>query len=331
MKLLHDPDHPSEEGESLAVPPALKRFIFPWATPIYREYDFGYTLIQVLQTNKFSIHSWRIRSNKQTILYPVSDRPIIALQFTLGNDIPSTLQGYGPKLLEKSKYELFYVSISTNSAQFEPGEYESLHIELEPEQLEDLRDSFPAVGALLVKLTESSKKGSPLVAAHMNYVVMNILNKLRSEDKTGGKLVFEMQKYILELLSEYIAAITDLQNDQTLREVPHKKILIQVKQFIMQEPNIREQTIKKLAIRFGLSPTALKSEFSAMYEVPLGSFVRFHALTKAHYLIATTKLNIDYISDEVGYPYRPNFNQVFKKQFGYLPQDLRKDFDHSDT
>jgi len=327
--MLYAPDRPGEEGESLIVPPALKRFVFPWAIPVYREYDFGYILIQELQTNKFSIHSWSIHANKQVILYPVSDRPILALQFTLGNDIPCVLQGYGPILLEKSKYELFYVSKSTNSAHFGPGQYESLHIELEPEQLVDLQESYPAVGELLVRLTESNSKGSPLIAAHMNYVVMNILNKLRSEDKTGGKLVFEMQKYILELLSEYIAAITDLQHDKARRDVPHKKILIQVKQFIMQEPNIHEQTIEKLAGRFGLSPTALKSEFSTMYEVPLGSFVRFHALTKAHYLIATTKLSIDYISDEVGYPYRPNFNQVFRKQFGYLPQELRKDFDGS--
>jgi hypothetical protein len=239
MELLFDPQKNVGEQKPLPAPAALERYICPWAAVAYREFPFGNILIQELRRKKISIYIWRVYANSPTNLYPVCDHPTIALQFTLVGDIPCVLSGFGNKLLEQSRYELFYVPESINKALFQPGLSESIHFEISSDFLEDIADNDPMIKELLERFNAASKEGKPMFTANINYAVNNILQNLRNCDLKGGRLNLEVQKFTLELLSEYFMAITEAEMQVSLLPIAsHQKLLLQVRDSILLNPNI---------------------------------------------------------------------------------------------
>src|SRR6185312_7104558 len=175
MILAFYPTHPEMPGEPQPMPPEWQRYISPWANAVYRQNDFGSILIQEFVTKEFAIYDWRLEVVKATSLYPAADIPTIALQFTLGSNIPCKLTGFGDKLLEKGSQEMFYVPIGYNEAWFEPGTYESFHIELKPHYLEELVEIRPEIKELVSRLQASSSKGMPMATTGINYITHTIL------------------------------------------------------------------------------------------------------------------------------------------------------------
>jgi AraC-like DNA-binding protein len=312
-------------GEMKPVPAAWRRFLSPWANAVFRENDFGFTLIQELLTEEYGIYSWRLEVKSAVRLYPAAATPTIALQFTLGENIPCRLSGFGDKLLEKGRQEMFYVPVGFNEAWFEPGRYESLHIELRPHYLEELVGIRPEVKELVSRLQVSSSKGMPMATVGIHYTTRAILENLKSCDREGPLLRLEMHKYILELLSEYLGAIQQEEENGRRKNISHKDLVIRIKDHILAAPNVSEHTLEKLAKRFGSNETMLKRGFKGLYNISVTEFVRYHVMVKSHLLLTTSKKSIDDIAEEVGYAWRPAFEGAFKKYFGYSPTDLRKD------
>ena len=214
MILAFYPTHPEIPGETQPVPANWLPYISPWSKVVFKQSDFGSVLIQELLTEGFRIYSWRLEVTYPVRLYPTAEIPTIALQFTLGGNIPCKLSGFGDKLLEQGSQEMFYVPIGFNEAWFEPGSYESFHIELKPHFLEELMEARPEIKELVARLQSSSRSGLPMTAVPTNYVTRSILHNLKACNKTGPLLRLEMHKYILELLSEHLTAIQQKEEDR---------------------------------------------------------------------------------------------------------------------
>jgi AraC-like DNA-binding protein len=99
--------------------------------------------------------------------------------------------------------------------------------------------------------------------------------------------------------------------------------MIKIKNHILLAPNIHEHTLERLAKYFGTSESLLKREFKSLYNLTVSEFVRSQALAKSHYLLTTGKMSIDEIAEEIGYAWRPAFEEAFKKHFNYSPSRLR--------
>ncbi|HWY33578.1 MAG TPA: helix-turn-helix domain-containing protein, partial [Nitrosopumilaceae archaeon] len=69
----------------------------------------------------------------------------------------------------------------------------------------------------------------------------------------------------------------------------------------------------------------LKRTFKEFYNISVSDFVHQHAMNNGHYLLTTTRKTIDEIAEELGYAWRPAFEQAFKKFFNYSPSSLRND------
>lgn len=323
MDLAYIPLIGGESEELLPVPEQLKNKLVPWMTSYYRKYPFGYSLVQQFISRRFTIHLWHIHADTAGKLYPVSDKPTIAIQAMLEGEIPCILSGFGEKFLRKSTYELFYVPFSTNEASLKPGTYESFHIELEDGFLEDIAENYPSAKELLLRFNNASELGIPLISVTLSYAAKIIIKNIRNCSKTGGDLRIILHRYIVDLLSEYITGIIEMEGDQMKKTIPHKDIFMRIKQEVLSDPNIEKQQLRKLSKNYALSMTELKKGFKALFDITPASFIRYHALNKAHNLIITTHQSIDTIADEVGYGYRNNFDKAFKKQFGYTPVSLR--------
>ncbi len=320
---MFDPLMTSQTEQMLPVPALLKKKVLPWTLSAYREYPFGYSLIQKFISRRFSIHFWHIHMSSPGRLYPVSEKPTIAIHAMLMGDIPCILAGFGEKVLRNSRYELFYVPVSTNEAWLESGTYESFHVELEDGFLENIAQNFPTAKELLLRFNNASDQGIPMISVIISYVAKTIIKNIHDCQRQDGDLIILLHRYIVDLLSEYITGIRDQEEDEKIKSIPHKKLLVQIKEEIQSDPNIVSHELRKLSKRFGLSITELKKGFKALFNHTPGSFVRYHALKKAHYLITTTPQTIDEIAEEAGYGYRSNFDKAFKKQFGYAPASLR--------
>jgi AraC-like DNA-binding protein len=324
LELLYKPGDANDKGKLLPIPSHLKRFLVPWATSFYYEYPFGNSLIQEFNTRKFRVYFWRIHIDQSANLYPTCKQPTIAIQAMLVGEIPCTLVGFGEKILKNLRYELFYVPVSINEARLKLGDYQSFHIELEPGFLDEIAETYSLARELLRRFIAVSTYGTPMVSVNIGYVAAAIIKNICSCKKTGGELVIALHRYLVDLLSEYVAGITEQEKVENGKRVPHKDILVRIKDEILANPNVATQTLKKLSARYGISVTEIKESFKIISGNSPGAFIRFHALSKAYYLISTTTQSIDDILDEVGYGYRSNFDKSFKKQFDVLPASLRK-------
>jgi AraC-like DNA-binding protein len=325
MILAFHPTQPGIPGQELPIPTNWIRFLASWSDAVFRQHDFGTTLIQEMISREFSIFIWTLKIVEPVRLYPTTIKPTIALQYMIEGNILCNLSGFGRKLIEKGNYGMFYSPVGFNDAWFEPGMYESMHIELQPAYLTQLTAIRPEIRELIFRMENSSNKGMSMALAHTNYITNNIIQNLRTCKKTGASLELELRKYILELLSEYFTDIVKNDVDDARENNHYKSLMIKIKNYILSEPNVHEHTLEKLARIFGISVTLIKKEFKIQFGISASNFVRIHALSKSYHLLTTTKKTIEEISEEVGYSWRPAFETAFKKRFNCTPSQLRRD------
>jgi AraC-like DNA-binding protein len=83
-------------------------------------------------------------------------------------------------------------------------------------------------------------------------------------------------------------------------------------------------SIAQLSHRIFLNEQKLKAGFTHYYHISIGDFVTSVRMTKAANLLATTDLNVETVSRQVGYEYSGNFSRMFKKTYGKSPFAFRK-------
>jgi AraC-like DNA-binding protein len=323
MKLVFKPGDPKLPGTICPLPKGWRPYLSPWSAFDCRKNDFGISLIQELKMDGFRLFIWRLQIDNPVKLYSVADRPTIAFQFMLQETIPCIPTGFGESPLEKGNYQIFYTPVVHHEAEFEPGNYESMHIEMEPECLDDASAANPGIAELVSRFRAYSEKRISMAVGNITYTAAFVISNLRSCWEPPGGLQLEMRKFILELISEYLANIYQAGKDQDLPYNPHKELMIRIKNQILLGPNVHEQTQSKLARSLGISETVLKRSFKKLFQITLSRFVRQQALARARYLLTTTHDSIGNIAEEVGYSGREALERSFRKEFNYSPSNLR--------
>ncbi len=80
----------------------------------------------------------------------------------------------------------------------------------------------------------------------------------------------------------------------------------------------------ELAEEFSISETSLKNYFRGVYGQNISVYLREMRMNKAGELLATTRLSVAEIAEQVGYLNQSKFASVFKKQFGVSPLEYRR-------
>jgi AraC-like DNA-binding protein len=92
--------------------------------------------------------------------------------------------------------------------------------------------------------------------------------------------------------------------------------------FILQPDE--KYSIGALAKQMHTNPGKLKKDFKKRFRMPVISFLRKIKMEKARQLILETDMPIQEISLELGFTNPAHFSNVFKKNMGCAPRDLRK-------
>lgn len=85
-----------------------------------------------------------------------------------------------------------------------------------------------------------------------------------------------------------------------------------------------KETLKSMAIRYGMSLTALKDCFKAVYGKPIHAFQREYKMQAATRLLITTEMSVAEISGRLGYENPNKFSTAFKEVLGLSPSEYRK-------
>lgn len=80
----------------------------------------------------------------------------------------------------------------------------------------------------------------------------------------------------------------------------------------------------ELAAQFSISETSLKNYFRGVFGQNISIYLREVRMKKAAELLATTRLSVAEVAEQVGYMNQSKFASVFKKQFGLSPLEYRR-------
>lgn len=83
-------------------------------------------------------------------------------------------------------------------------------------------------------------------------------------------------------------------------------------------------SINDLAVKYSISPSALKYQFKKVYGKSIAAHIKEHRMEKAEELLRKSDLTIYQIAVSVGYSSPSKFSSSFKEAFGLLPNEYRK-------
>jgi len=83
-------------------------------------------------------------------------------------------------------------------------------------------------------------------------------------------------------------------------------------------------SIKKLARMVALNNSKLKKGFHKYFNDTPYNILLEYRLQEAKRLLQNSYLNVNEISEKVGYKYTANFSNAFYKRFGIRPKDIMK-------
>jgi AraC-like DNA-binding protein len=88
-------------------------------------------------------------------------------------------------------------------------------------------------------------------------------------------------------------------------------------------------TIDKLSKMAMMSSTKLKKRFKEVYGMKLYEYFNHHRLQKARSLLEAGEASVKEAAIGIGFANLSNFSKAFKKEFGFLPKQLKKANDHT--
>ncbi len=102
------------------------------------------------------------------------------------------------------------------------------------------------------------------------------------------------------------------------------EIVSQVKHFIDSDP-VHCMSIEQLCFRFGLSQTYFRRIFKDCYGVSPYHYILHKRLDRSKELLTDSDMKIYEIAFSLGFASSSKFAEIFKKTFGFLPSEFRRD------
>jgi len=152
---------------------------------------------------------------------------------------------------------------------------------------------------------------------------------LADKESPVGHLI--LQNRILMLAEKFLS--TFLIRAPQRKEAPTKKskdkekdilALKEVEQILSNKKLDKFPSIEILSKTAMMSTTKLKTKFKQVYGMKLYEFYNRNRLEKAKEMLKTGHYSVKQVGYDIGFSNLSNFAKAFKKEFGILPKDIRK-------
>lgn len=201
--------------------------------------------------------------------------------------------------------------------------YHGITISLYGEEAE--KSVKAALGDLPFKLEELQKKFCSKDASF-------VLRSQSSIDHIFSELYAvpnDIKKYYFKIkVLELILYLSTLEVSKNLEQRPYfNKVQVEKIKKIenFMTANLQKHyTLNKLADKFNISLTAMKTCFKGVYGMPIYTYIRAYRMNKAAIMLSQTQESIVSIAGLVGYDSHSKFSVAFKEVMGKSPLQYRK-------
>lgn len=291
--------------------------------------------VMILQSNQSfgSIH-WVIEDydnyNIWTATYKITHplklkisvrHPYLGFIFSLKNEVKYDLQNLNPISIPELKYDMLYMPSTELQYTFDPETYIICGFNYKTSAFKAWNKLFQSLESFLSAI--NSKRAfrlkkvpitpTPRILAPLFHII-----HCRYQGTQKGKFInfktSELTFYALQNMALVKTESTISPKDLTL--------MMEVKDHLLNNLNTTE-TIRELALRFGLNDFKLKSTFKQAFHTSIYAFLLEERLQNALTQILETDMPLTQIAELTGYSDLSAFSTAFKKRFGYRPSTLR--------
>ncbi|MFT3982869.1 MAG: AraC family transcriptional regulator [Lachnospiraceae bacterium] len=143
----------------------------------------------------------------------------------------------------------------------------------------------------------------------------------------GGLSHLYLDSKLLELVSIYLSEVLELgilSSDKISVSKTDRDSLWEIKRMIDGQLAYAP-TCEQLAKKAHMSVSKLSKGFSALFGMPIHSYIIDQRLEKAAELLVATDLPINHIALSVGYTKSSNFASAFRNKYGVIPKKYKRE------
>ena len=159
--------------------------------------------------------------------------------------------------------------------------------------------------------------------ASLTNAAMQEEEKLFRMLQEGRSSVYELRFAALSLICHLISGEAQKIDYGISITKGQRRIVTEAEQ-MMTDDLRKRYTIEELSARFGISASAFKKYFSAVYGKPVSQYMREKRMEKAKELLETTDESIGEIALASGYEHQGKFGSVFRDSCGVSPLEYRR-------
>ena len=248
---------------------------------------------------------------------------VMEINYCISGKIGWNMYGGNQIYLGSGDFSLNTMDTCVNSIVTLPnGSYEGIVICIDLEQLTDA-PPMPLAGSSVTGelLLEKYFKGGTCTVLAGNEIVQQIFQALyQSPEET--RTAWQKVK-VLELL--LVLSGMEVSREKHLTEYRSEQVEIirQVHDQLIE--NLEQRcSIESLSKQYLMNPTTLKNMFKEIYGTSIAAHIREHRMEAAAQLLQSTDLSVADVARKVGYDSQSRFSDTFKRHFGVLPKEYRK-------
>ena len=161
----------------------------------------------------------------------------------------------------------------------------------------------------------------PFIKVGMNTELLQLFHKLL---ETIDSATIGYQQIIAGITMQILGVIYSISLYKGQETTPVGRLIEKAK-FMMEESIEKPVDLEQMAKELTLGYSTFRKEFKRLTGEPPNQFLLNLRLSKARYLLESTKMNINEISDKTGFESVYYFSKLFKKRNGKSPKSYREE------
>lgn len=143
----------------------------------------------------------------------------------------------------------------------------------------------------------------------------------------GPRRIVQAEALVMLILCEIVGMLEEAPHDaaSTCRMTDLDIRCLRRARAILQERYFAPPTIETLAREVGMGTTKLKNGFKGLFGITICQFTNEIRMDRARALLLKPDMPIARVAEMLGYEYQNSFTAAFRRHFGVLPKDYRRD------
>jgi AraC-like DNA-binding protein len=299
--------------QTQSIPAQFRKYLIPSSNYAFNADGNNKILDLNIRVPGFNIWVHYLWLQGSSSLSPFSTRDTFALHFWLSRRIPAALKN--KDILSLEDCMLFFLKASEHNAWPANGNALSMHVNVDPEGINQLTEDIPGFERLNDYKGQVSTLVNP-VPYPINAITFRTLKDILKCAYFGNAADIYLRRKCMNLYQQYFVRM-----EATTTPIQHKNLL-RIIQLISRYPE-QVTSHEDIAKKFNIDIPSLKAGFEQIYNISLYDYVQQKRLDKAFHLLLTTTMTLREIAAYLGYPNYMIMDSAFELYYGIHPLVLR--------